>query len=65
MAQVDPWTSPRAGQPMLACPAEAQIVRDMADDLSAQNVGVVLNPFDIDNLLCKIDARSGDQAEPG
>ncbi len=62
LACLDP---PLRRVPLLPYTAAVQIVRDMADHLSAQHVGVVLNPFDTDNLLCEIGARSGGQAEPG
>ena len=43
--------------PIILCTAAVRTVREMADHLAAQNVGVVLKPFDIDQLLREIDAR--------
>ena len=43
--------------PVILCTAAVRTVREMEGHLAAQNVGVVLEPFDIDHLLSEIEAR--------
>ena len=43
--------------PVILCTAAVRTVREMEGHLAAQNVGVVLKPFDIDHLLSEIEAR--------
>jgi CheY-like chemotaxis protein len=41
--------------PVVVCTAAMKLVEDLQAHLDAMNVGVVLKPFDIDNLLAEID----------
>lgn len=41
--------------PVILCTAAVQTVRQMADHLEAQNVGVAFKPFDLDHLLREIE----------
>jgi CheY-like chemotaxis protein len=41
--------------PVVVCTAAVKLVEDLQTHLDAMGVGVVLKPFDIDNLLAEID----------
>jgi CheY-like chemotaxis protein len=41
--------------PVVVCTAAVKLVEDLQPHLDAMGVGVVLKPFDIDNLLAEID----------
>ena len=43
--------------PIVLCTAAAKPVREMEGHLATQNVGVVLKPFDVDQLLREVEAR--------
>ena len=49
--------------PIISCTAAVLTVRDMEAHLAAQNVGVVLKPFDLDHLLREIEARLPNRKE--
>ena len=51
--------------PIVLCTAAAKPVREMEGHLATQNVGVVLTPFDIDQLLREVEARLAASREPG
>jgi CheY-like chemotaxis protein len=42
--------------PVVVCTGAVQMVRDLDGQLASKNVGVVLKPFDIDDLLVTLNA---------
>jgi CheY-like chemotaxis protein len=51
--------------PVVVCTAAVKLVEDLQTHLDAMGVGVVLKPFDIDNLLAEIDKMWASQnADP-
>ena len=48
-------TRATAGLPVIVCTAATRLVRDVQDYLSGMGIGVVLKPFDIDNLIAAVN----------
>ena len=51
--------------PVVVCTAAVKLVEDLQTHLDAMGVGVVLKPFDIDNLLAEIDKMGDAGVEVG
>ena len=55
--------------PVVVCTAAVRLVRDLEGHLKEKGVGVVLKPFDIDDLLREINGRwhqlEADAGQPG